>query len=92
MGVQFAPGGAFPFFRAPISEMEDASFDMSDLWGCEAGRVRERVLASATPLEMLRTLEFCLLERMMSPERLHPEVIYMAGELDICDGPDVCRR
>lgn len=87
VGVQFAPGGAFPFFRMPISEMEDASFDMRDLWGREPGRVRERVLAAATPLDMLRTLELCLLERMMSPERLHPGVIYMAGELDTCDGP-----
>ena len=49
VGVQFAPGGAFPFFRMPMSELEDAPFDMADLWGREAGRVRERVLAATTP-------------------------------------------
>ena len=87
VGVQFAPGGAFPFFRMPMSELEDASFDMADLWGREAGRVRERVLAATTPSAMLRVLEECLLEVMTAPERLHPAVIYVAGALDICDGP-----
>jgi AraC-like DNA-binding protein len=87
VGVQFAPGGAFPFFRMPMSELEDASFDMADLWGREAVRVRERVLAATTPAAMLRVLEECLLELMRAPERLHPAVIYMAGELDICEGP-----
>ena len=87
VGVQFAPGGAFPFFRIPMSELEDASFDMTDLWGREAGWVRERVLAAETPQGMLRVLEECLLESMTAPERLHPAVVYMAGELDICDGP-----
>jgi AraC-like DNA-binding protein len=87
VGVQFAPGGAAPFFRMPMSEMEDGSFDMSDLWGVEAGWVRERVLAGPTPQAMLRILEQYLLGRLTAPHRLHPAVIYVAGELDICDGP-----
>jgi AraC-like DNA-binding protein len=87
VGVQFLPGGAFPFFRIPMSEMEDASFNMLDLWGGEASLVRERVLAAQTPHAMLETLQRCLLEVLTAPDRLHPAVIYMAGELDICDGP-----
>jgi AraC-like DNA-binding protein len=86
-GVQFAPGGAFPFFRMPMSELEDASFDMRDLWGAEAGWVRERVLTATTPRAMLEVLERCLLEILKAPGRLHPAVIYMAGELNICAGP-----
>src|SRR5882757_3511186 len=85
-GVQFAAAGAFPFFRMPMSELEDASFDMAELWGQEAGYVRERVLAERTPQAMLRVLEQCLIERLRTPECLHPAVVYMAGELDICDG------
>ena len=87
IGVQFAPGGAFPFFRMPMSELEDASFDMTDLWGKEAGWVRERVLAAATPRAMLEVLERCLMEILKAPDKLHSSVIYMASELDICDGP-----
>lgn len=91
VGVQFAPGGAFPFFPMPISELEDASFDMADLWGREAAWVRERVLAAKTPRAMLHVLGACLEERLQLPERnalrLHPAVVYTANELDICHGP-----
>jgi AraC-like DNA-binding protein len=87
LGVQFLPGGAFPFFRMPMLELEDASFDMADLWGQEAAWMRERVLAAQTPQAMLRALEQCLLERLRAPDCLHPAVVYMAGKLDICDGP-----
>ena len=31
-GIQFRPGGAFPFFRMPACELEGASFDLDDLW------------------------------------------------------------
>ncbi len=97
VGVQFAPGGASPFFPMPISELEDASFDMADLWGAEAGWVRERILAALTPRAMLEVLATCLEERLGTctpgsgdsalTGRLHPAVVYMARELDICDGP-----
>jgi AraC-like DNA-binding protein len=115
VGVQFAPGGASPFFHVPMSELEDASFDMGDLWGNSAAWMRERVLAAQTPRAMLEELAACLEERLGisgcgAPSkarptngrsvcsksagtgfdiaaRLHPAVIYMAKELDICDGP-----
>ncbi|HEY1965123.1 MAG TPA: helix-turn-helix domain-containing protein [Acidobacteriaceae bacterium] len=98
VGVQFAPGGAFPFFRMPMSELEDASFDMRDLWGEEAAWVRERVLAAPTPRAMLEVLAACLAERLgitacvANPKALHPAVVYIAGELDICDGPGRVHR
>jgi AraC-like DNA-binding protein len=91
IGVQFAPGGAYPFFRMPMSALEDASFDMADLWGREAAWVRERVLAAATPRAMLSVLAACLEERLVPAKRdtlrLHPAVVYIAGELDLCHGP-----
>jgi AraC-like DNA-binding protein len=91
IGVQFAPGGAFPFFPMPISELEDASSDMADLWGREAAWTRERVLAAQTPRAMLQVLAKCLEEQLCFAHRnsrqLHPAVVYMAGELDICRGP-----
>src|SRR5690348_8462781 len=64
VGIQFAVGGAFPFFRMPMSELEDASFDMGDLWGVEAEWVRERVLSAQTPRAMLEELAACLEERL----------------------------
>lgn len=91
IGIQFQPGGAFPFFPMPISELEDASFAMADLWGEEAGWMRERVLAAGSPRAMLQRLEVCLRERLRldaarraTPrlERLHPAVRHVATELD----------
>jgi AraC-like DNA-binding protein len=64
VGVQFAPGGASPFFRMPMSELEDASFDMGDLWGNPAAWMRERVLAAQTPRAMLEVLAACLEEQL----------------------------
>jgi AraC-like DNA-binding protein len=87
VGIQFRPGGAFPFFSMPISAMEDASFDMADLWGDEAALLRERVLAASTPRAMLRVVEQSLLALLEAPDRLHPAVIYMARQLGTCDGP-----
>jgi AraC-like DNA-binding protein len=101
VGVQFAPGGAFPFFPMPMTELEDASFDMTDLWGAEAGWVRDRVLAAGMPRASLEVLAACLAERLRVAgskhrgslsESLHPAVVYMARELDVCDGPGRVHR
>ena len=95
VGVQFRPGGAFPFFYTPVSTLEDASFDLTDLWGPEAAWVRERVLAETTPQAMLHRLAQCLVGRLLTAgcstrthaERPHQAVLYMARELDVCDSP-----
>lgn len=81
IGVQFRPGGAFPFFPMPISAMEDGSFALADLWGAEAALVRERILAAVQPHAMLRTLARCLLERMHARRVLDPAVLYAARQL-----------
>ena len=83
IGVQFRPGGAFPFFPMPISAMEDGSFALTDLWGAEAALVRERILEAVHPQAMLRTLASCLLERMHARRGvLAPAVLYAARLLD----------
>jgi AraC-like DNA-binding protein len=91
-GVQFRPGGVFPFLRMPVSEMEEASFDMEDLWGAEASIVRERVLAAPTPRAMLEVLARCMEERLLGATRLHEAVVYMAGALNHCTEPAGVRR
>jgi AraC-like DNA-binding protein len=73
IGVQFHAGGAFPFFRTPVSEMRESSIDLLDLWK-DADTIRERVLAAPDVDSMLRTLETCLLEQLVRPPELHPAV------------------
>lgn len=76
VGVQFRPGGAFPFFPMPASETEGASVDLNDLWPNRAAEIRERLLAAASVDEMFAILERCLVMQLVRPLALHPAVAY----------------
>ena len=76
IGIQFRPGGAFPFLRMPVSEMENASFDLEDLWPGRAVEIRARLLGARSVQLMLLDLEQCLLAQLARPLELHPAVTY----------------
>ncbi|HEX4022506.1 MAG TPA: helix-turn-helix domain-containing protein [Acidobacteriaceae bacterium] len=76
IGIQFLPGGAFPFFRMPVSEMEGASVSLDDLWPRQAAEIREQLLAAPDVDTMLYTLERCLLQRFVRPPELHDAVTF----------------
>lgn len=80
LGVQFRPGGAFPFFGLPADELQDRTVSLEDLWGAEAVCLRDRILAAATPEERCRILEGALLARARSLAR-HPAVAFAVREL-----------
>ena len=80
IGVQFRPGGAFPFLRMPLSEAEDTSVALDDIWPGRAGEIRERLLASSDVNSMLLVLEQCLSERLARSPELHPAVTYALGQ------------
>lgn len=73
-GIQFLPGGAFPFFRMPASELENQSVDLEDLWRGTARNLRERLLAAQSIEDMFALAEACLLSQMVKPLELHPAV------------------
>jgi AraC-like DNA-binding protein len=81
MGVHFRPGGAFPFFRAPASELADQSIALDALWGPAASEMRERLLASPTPEGKFRVLEACLLAQLAKPLERHPAVSFGIEQL-----------
>ena len=71
IGVQFKPGGAFPFFRVPASEVEGSSVALADLWPKRVGEIRERLLVASSPDAMFTVLERSLMEQLVrSPELL----------------------
>jgi hypothetical protein len=49
MGVHFRPGGAWPFFGAPLSEFTDNVFELDAVIGSEASSLRDQLLAAPTP-------------------------------------------
>ncbi len=75
-GIQFRPGGAFPFFRMPACELEGASFDLDDLWPTRTDEIRERLLTAQSVDEMFAILEDCLTAQLVRPLELHPAVAY----------------
>ena len=79
MGVHFKPGGAFPFFRMPATELCDQCIGIDDLWGDAAGSMRDRLLEPTTAAEKFRCLEEWLLKRLAKPLERHPAVDYAMG-------------
>lgn len=74
MGVQFRPGGAFPFLGPPPSELHGLHVSLEDLWGRAAADLRIRVLEATTPDGKFRALEQGLLARGRRKLDTHPAV------------------
>ena len=54
LGIQFKPGGGFPFLRMPASELSDQCVPLDDVFGSGARSLRERLLESPTPAAEVR--------------------------------------
>jgi AraC-like DNA-binding protein len=80
IGIHFKPGGAFPFFKLPLDELQDQQVALCDLWGTEAGLLRERLLEAHSPEEKLRLLESCLLTQSYRSLSRHPAVGFALQE------------
>ncbi len=64
MGVQFRPGGAFPFFRLPAGELWNTQAPLDALWRSDADRLRGQLLEAATHQERFAILETGLLREL----------------------------
>lgn len=81
IGIHFKPGGAFPFFKMPAVELHNLHVSLEDLWGAEAGLLRERLLDAQTPRKKLQVLEACLLAQSLRPLERHRAVDCALGLL-----------
>lgn len=61
IGVHFRPGGAFPFFDFPASELHNMRLSLETLWGSKTGALVDAVLAAPTPDAKFDVLERVLL-------------------------------
>lgn len=87
IGVQFLPGGAFPFLGFPSGEVANSSLALEDVWGRAAGSLRERLLEAESVAEMFGILERGLLAQLARPLALHPAIEFARGH--ICRAPHV---
>jgi AraC-like DNA-binding protein len=67
IGISFKPGGAFPFFKPPVSELHNWQVPLELLWGSEAGDLREQLLEAKTCEARFQLLEKYLLARARCP-------------------------
>jgi AraC-like DNA-binding protein len=81
LGVEFKPGGALPFLGLPAAELHNQTLSLEAIWGAAAQRLRDDLLAAATPAQRFALLEAALLARL-HPERMaHPAVGYALAAL-----------
>jgi AraC-like DNA-binding protein len=74
LGVHFRPGGAFPFFGLPASELVDTHVNLEVLWGPSARELRDRLRAATTPLAKFRVAEAALLAHLPGSATHHRAV------------------
>jgi AraC-like DNA-binding protein len=75
IGVDFKPGGAYPFFGPPASEFRDAHLPLETLWGIRGvDEPRECLMRAQTLQERLAVLEAVLLGHLAHPLTRHPAV------------------
>ena len=73
VGIRFRPGGAYPFFRFPISELSEAVTELDLIWGRLIDDIRDELQEIDSPEDRLLRLESLLLrqvQRSLEPNRL----------------------
>lgn len=76
LGIEFKPGGALPFLGLSAADLHNQTISLEALWGTEAKRLREQLLAASAPARRFALLEQTLLARLASARMSHPAVSY----------------
>ena len=74
LGVQFRPGGAFPFFGPPAREFQDVHISLEAIWGGDAERLHQRLVQAPTPEAKFEIFERALLAAAPREIARHPVV------------------
>ncbi len=86
LGIQFRPGGAFPFLGRPASELADAHVELDALWGSSGVELRERLMEAPSPAACFAPVEEALVRRLRRKPELHPAVAGALRALEIAEG------
>lgn len=73
VGIRFRPGGAYPFFGFPISELSESVTELELIWGSLVDEIRNQLLEIESPEARLPRLESFLLgqaKRSLEANRL----------------------
>jgi len=81
MGVEFHPGGTWPFFSPAGDELINRHVSLRDLWGARTEGLRAQLLEAPTPRAKFALLENALLSWAARPIDLEPCVEYAVRAL-----------
>jgi AraC-like DNA-binding protein len=87
VGVDFKPGGAYPFFAPPASELQNAHVALDALWGLEATELWERLMEARTAEARCQALKQALLAHAVRPLERRPAVAFALREFLRAPGP-----
>lgn len=73
LGIHFKPGGAFPFLKLPVDELQNTHLSLESLWGNSASELCDRLFNARSLADRFRILEESLTARLAS-RSLHPAV------------------
>ena len=86
IAVHFKPGGGFPFFGVPGSELHNNNVTLDLVWGGYAGSVSDRVWEADSAERRFQVLEEALLTRAHGRFERHPAVRYALDVFDRSHG------
>jgi AraC-like DNA-binding protein len=86
-GIQFLPGGMFPFVRVSGGEVANSSVALSEVWGREAEAMREELLEAHSVRAMFGMVEKRLRAQLARPLALHPAIDFARRRF--CGAPHV---
>ena len=69
MGVQFKPGGAYPFFGPSAREFADGHVALEDIWGADAERLHQRLVQAPDPDSKFDILDRAIDRRRAAGDR-----------------------
>lgn len=64
VGIRFRPGGAYPFFGFPISELTESVTELDLIWGSLVDEIRDQLMEIESPEGRLLRLESFLLSQV----------------------------
>lgn len=92
LGVNFDPGGVYPFLAPPVSELQNAHVALDALWGAQASQeLGERLTAARTDVERVQVVEQVLLRRLIRPRERHPAVVSALRAFSFAEGRTITR-
>ncbi|HEY6504699.1 MAG TPA: helix-turn-helix transcriptional regulator [Chitinophagaceae bacterium] len=81
IGVHFRPGGAYPFFDLPVSELNNITIEMDLLWRSEIHSIRDAILNTKEIEEKFSILENYFLQKGKRRLEPNPLVSYAIEQL-----------